>query len=175
MSHTLTFQTHNYADAHPNMQKKPWQQMVQFFTSTQKQSSCFFQSVFPPFHLQLHHFSLHPPISPSTPLQSLQSAVSYRIPLQRVMQHFKRSSAAWVCAVLWARGHVRAHFCYVQQKSSADTQHWCPQTIFMGYRVEAGVLHFSWSGTCCMGLEFWLRSMISHIGDTCRHGWTESN
>lgn len=28
------------------------------------------------------HFSLHPPISPSTPLQSLQSAVSYRIPLQ---------------------------------------------------------------------------------------------
>lgn len=147
VSHTLTFQTHNYADAHPNMQN-PWKQMAQFFTSTQKQSSCFFQSVFPPtvpvISLCIHLF-LHPPPSKAS---SQQSAIEFHY--SQVMQHFKRSSAARVCAVLWARVHAQYSvserhlfiFCYVQQKSSADTQHWCPQTIFMGYCVQAGFLHF---------------------------------
>lgn len=48
-------------------------------TDTQKHTNIF-QSVFHTFHC--FHFSFHPPISPSIPIQSLQSAVRYRIPLQ---------------------------------------------------------------------------------------------
>lgn len=73
------------------------------------------------------HFSLHPPISPSTPLQSLQSAVSYRIPLQpsdAALQKKQRCTS--VCSTHVQYSVSERHlfiFCYVQQKSSADTQH----------------------------------------------------
>lgn len=148
VSHTLTFQTHNYADAHPNMQN-PWNgtilhintKTVQLFLSI---SFPTFPPTAPVISLCIHLF-LHPPPSKAS---SQQSAIEFHY--SQVMQHFKRSSAARVCAVLWARVHAQYSvserhlfiFCYVQQKSSADTQHWCPQTIFMGYCVQAGFLHF---------------------------------
>lgn len=184
VSHTLTFQTHNYADAHPNMQN-PWKQMAQFFTSTQKQSSCFFQSVFPPFHLQLQSFlSASTYFSISISLQSLQSAVSYRIPLQPSDAAFqKKQRCTSVCSTLGTstcaiqcKWETSIYFLLCTAKViRRHTTLMSPDNIYGVLCASWVFAFFPWSGTCCKWLEFWLRSTISHIGDSWRHGGTESN
>lgn len=109
-------------------------------TPTQKQSTIFPSINF--FHLSTDlsvHFSLHPSSSPSIPLQSLQSAVSYRIPLQSSDAALQRMESctcvtAWVCTCAiqceWAILFIYL-FCFVQGISSSGTQRWCPQPIFI--------------------------------------------
>lgn len=184
VSHTLTFEMHNYADAHPNMQKPLKTNGTILHINTKNSPAVSFNQF---SHLSTYsssHFSLHPPISPSTPLQSLQSAVSYRIPLQpsdAALQKKQRCTS--VCSTLGTstcaiqcKWETSIYFLLCTAKViRRHTTLMSPDNIYGVLCANWVFAFFPWSGTCCKWLEFWLRSTISHIGDSWRHGWTESN
>lgn len=112
---------------------------------TRKNSPPFsLRSIFPTF--LSFRFSLHPFTSPSVPLQSLQSAVSYGIPLQPSDAALQRGESC-MCMLLWEAVHVQHSvsergFRYLQGISSWGTQQWCPQPIFILQCVQTVFLFF---------------------------------